>query len=132
MSFHNVKLESSSTSWLRAPLPAFVGRPVPASCCGHSAQDARFRAGLARTLSPAEAGPTPSRALRRLWRARHGIAVGPREPLGSPVPGCLAPGRPQVVAGGLAAAAAVDPAELAQGLLSPLILPSPFPWLWFR
>jgi hypothetical protein len=27
----------------------------------------------------------------------------------------------------------LDPVEcFAQGLLSPLILPSPFPWLWFR
>jgi hypothetical protein len=27
----------------------------------------------------------------------------------------------------------LDPVEYyAQGLLSPLILPSPFPWLWFR
>ena len=26
----------------------------------------------------------------------------------------------------------LTPLMLVQGLLSPLILPSPFPWLWFR
>ena len=50
-----------------------------------------------------------------------------------PEPGCLAPQRPtRTVAGLVILRNTFDPVVLVQGLLSPLILPSPFPWLWFR
>jgi len=71
----------------------------------------------------------PLRALRRppSREARHGITRSRRRE-GFPVPGRLA-------AYGLVAEMLSTPSELlslSQGLLSPLILPGPFPWLWFR
>lgn len=113
MSFHNVKLESSST--ITTGLPRAFPPGVLATPRGFALwallQRASFRLGLARTLSPE--GPTPYRALRRPaaeGQARHGITIGPLGPLGSPVPGCLARSHPQLLeAAGLAGITAPPP-----------------------
>ena len=111
MSFHNVKLESSSTI---KSLPASA-RAFPPGRCVRTApvnfalwalrHRAGFRLGLARPLSqrPHDRQPTPFRALRRppSEEARHGITVGrthqPPSPVGFPVPGCLARSHPQLI-----------------------------------
>ena len=114
MSFHNVKLESSSTKYQTAPPaprgarsnPSLGGRnllagarrrpPLP-SCRGHSGRGRACRPGLARTLSPAW---RQNRHLTARYDgsrgARHGITTGLEGPSGSPVPGCLAHSFPRI------------------------------------
>ena len=96
---------------------------------------AGFRQGLARTISRVSSNPTDTFA-RVTTAPRRGLATGlpwgslsgpfrlPRTRLSRPRP-------PTVRCGRWTSLNALNPIKL-QGLLSPLILPSPFPWLWFR